>query len=343
MTSVSMPSKTLSIDAIRVVRPEHKLVLVEEHDSVHCSSFNAHILKKMMGIESVNVLPPETSPDDILLPLASRGLLDIRTEQPNEYLKLNHAHTELRSANTGARRTRFGLSLDRRLARIHNLTPLGSGNANRCVSLFKQLDLLLRSQSQHQVAIHNGELAFSKEMRITRGLSVQGDSSTSLLLTQTDNPKIRVSSVHMHYDRRFARGIWGEVAETKAYEDSYRSNMHEVIHCALEKASISLEQVNDILPHNINIKSWRFLCQSLDVAEEKLFVRNIQTEGHCFCNDMVINLSDAIEQRRLDGANPSASTPLRFLAVAAGAGGMFGACVLEVVQLEGFLNERQTI
>ncbi|CZF80892.1 3-oxoacyl-[acyl-carrier-protein] synthase 3 [Grimontia celer] len=329
MTSVTMPSKALSIDAIRVIRPEHRLVLIEEHDAVHCSSFNAHILKKMMGIESVNVLPEGTSTDDILLPLVSRS------KSVNPSL--------LRSANTGARRTRFGLSLDRKLARIHNLTPLGSGNANRCVSLFKQLDLLFRTQSEHQVAIHNGELAFSKEMRITRGLSVQGDSSTSLFLTQTDTPKIRVSSVYMHYDRRFSRGIWGEGSETKAYEDSYRSNMHQVIHSALERAGVTLEEVDHILPHNINIKSWRFLCQSLDVAEDKLFARNIQTEGHCFCNDMVINLSDAIEKHRLAGTNPTASAPLRFLAVAAGAGGMFGACVLEVVQLEGFLNERQAI
>ncbi|OEE78391.1 3-oxoacyl-ACP synthase [Enterovibrio norvegicus FF-162] len=323
----------LSIDAIRVVRPKQKLVLVDHHDAVHCTSFNAHILKKMMGIETVNVLPDGEPHESLMMPLVS-----LSSGEDEDHL------VELRSANTGAMRAQFGQSIDRSLARIHNLIPLGVSNANRCVSLFKQLDMISRSApALRHYCIHNGELAFSKEMRITRGLSVQGDSNTSLRLSHTDSPKIQVSSVHLHYDRRFARGIWGDNIETKAYEDNYRQNMHQVIHRALDKAGVTLSQIDHLLPHNINIKSWRFLCQSLDVPESRLFSRNIQSEGHCFCNDMVINLSDALDTFTQKDNPPTAENPLRFLAVAAGAGGMFGACVLDVIQLEGLRNERHAI
>ncbi|MEZ8145232.1 3-oxoacyl-[acyl-carrier-protein] synthase III C-terminal domain-containing protein [Enterovibrio norvegicus] len=329
-------SVALSIDAIRVVRPKKKLVLVDDFDAVHCTSFNAHILKKMMGIETVNVLPEGVPHDALMMPLVSLSDAQTYDEFGND--------VELRSANTGAMRAQFGHSVDRTLARIHNLMPLGLSNANRCVSLFKQLDMIARyAPAPRHYCIHNTELAFSKDMRITRGLSVQGDSNTSLRLSHTDDPKIRVSSVHLHYDRRFARGIWGDNVETKTYEENYRQNMHQVIHRALDKAGVTLSQIDHLLPHNINIKSWRFLCQSLDVSESRLFSRNIQTEGHCFCNDMVINLSDALEAFAHEDTPPTVENPLRFLAVAAGAGGMFGACVLDVIQLEGLRNERHAI
>jgi len=321
----------LSIDAICVVRPKQKLILVDHYDSVHCTSFNAHILKKMMGIETVNVLPDNEPHQSLMIPLVS-----LPTNRDED--------VELRSANTGAMRAQFGQSIDRSLARIHNLIPLGLSNANRCVSLFKQLDIISRSApALRHYCIHNAELAFSKEMRITRGLSVQGDSNTSLRLSHTDTPKIQVSSVYLHYDRNFSRGIWADNVESKTYEENYRQNMHLVIQSALNKANVTLSQIDHLLPHNINIKSWRFLCQSLDLAESRLFSRNIQTEGHCFCNDMVINLSDALEEFAHEDNPPSAENPLRFLAVAAGAGGMFGACVLNVIQLEGLRNERHTI
>ena len=316
-----MPDAVLSIEAMRVTRPRQKLVLLEDHDAVHCTQFNAHILKKMMGIESVNYLPEEKYAELMF--------------DSNAFSQQVITGEYFYSVNTGARRTCFGQSIDRTIARQQSRLSVGMSNANRCVSLFKLLDILGRSRREDALfSVHTGEVAFSPEMRITRGLSVQGDASTSLLLSKTRSPKIAVRSVNMLYQGQFSRGIWCQAGETKSYEEHYRENMHRIIHQALRNAGIGLDDIDVLLPHNINSKSWKFLCDSLAFSEERFYGGNIRTEGHCFCNDLAINLCDVLES----------NAGCRYLlAVAAGAGGMFGASVLEVINLEGFHNERHFI
>ena len=313
----------LSIERVAVVRPSDKLELTAGFEAVHCSKFNAHILKKMMGIESVNFFPPERT-----FEFLGADRCDMSAEP---------LPAALHSANTGARRTVFARSAERLLSRRYAMPAMGMSSSNRCVSFFKLLDVLRRgaaSRTAHYV--HTAELAFSKEMRITRGLSVQGDACASLLIKKTAKPRLVVRGVAMRYDRRFYRGIWCDAAETKQYEDSYRDNMHKVMSAALNSCALALAQVDLLLPHNINSKSWRFLCDHLDFPRERVFLDNIRTEGHCFCNDLAINLSDYLAGQ--------AHADCRYvLAVAAGAGGMFGACVLEAIDLGAVQNERYLI
>lgn len=321
----------LSIDSIMVCRPQHKLPLSEQYDQVHCTQFNAHILKKMMGIEAINYVPDSKQHTFI------RSFQEGNKQIPDQ---------QLHSANTGARRSVFGTSIERELARKHRLNSLGMSNSNRCVSLFKQLDMIKRARSeQASYCLHTGEAAFSKEMRVTRGLAIQGDSCCSLSLRRTTRPHIVLESVAMLYASEFYRGIWCQPDEIKAYESGYRQRMHQVIGQALSRANLHLNQVDCLLPHNINSKSWDFLRQSLDVEESRFFAENIRTEGHCFCNDFVINLSDWLSRDSVAGATVRSDDerPKIVLAVAAGAGGMFGACVLRIVDLEGFRNERHFI
>jgi 3-oxoacyl-[acyl-carrier-protein] synthase III len=313
--------KYLSIDALVTTRPQKKLVLVEEHDQVHCTQFNAHILQKMMGIESVNYIEPSEHQE-----LLSNAIDLSHSQQDNSHLW---------SANTGARRIGFGRSIDRTLARRSGINSMGMSNANRCVSLFKTLQFISRfDHSFGSHVIHTGEYAFSKEMRIVRGLAVQGDAVSTLYVSRTSEPNILVKSSNVIYDSKFSRGIWCEADEFKQYEENYLANMTSVIADVLEEAGISLDQLDTVIPHNINRKSWNFLCDSIGISEQQFFGQNIKTEGHCFCNDFCINLSDSINNDR----------NIRFiLSAAAGAGGMFGANVLEVISLDGFSNERHFI
>jgi 3-oxoacyl-[acyl-carrier-protein] synthase-3 len=78
------------------------------------------------------------------------------------------------------------------------------------------------------------------------------------------------------------------------YLASYR-----LIRSTLAKASLTMDDIRLIIPHNINKPSWRKILAALRCSESKLFAENIGRCGHVCSADLMINLSDAIEAGRL--------------------------------------------
>ncbi|MFJ6215754.1 3-oxoacyl-[acyl-carrier-protein] synthase III C-terminal domain-containing protein [Streptomyces sp. NPDC092296] len=102
----------------------------------------------------------------------------------------------------------------------------------------------------------------------------------------------------------------------------YQDALAEVVQAACEQAGITVDDLDLVLPHNVNRVSWTVAGDRLGLPQEKLFLDNIAATGHCFCADPFINHRSARELGRLQPGD-------RYLMTSAGLGQAFAAMVLQ--------------
>ena len=68
---------------------------------------------------------------------------------------------------------------------------------------------------------------------------------------------------------------------------------------ALEAAGLETADIDLLIPHNLNLKSWEILAQVVGIPIEKIYTANIARIGHVVASDNVINYLDAFDAGRL--------------------------------------------
>jgi 3-oxoacyl-[acyl-carrier-protein] synthase-3 len=71
------------------------------------------------------------------------------------------------------------------------------------------------------------------------------------------------------------------------------------IYEAVEAAGLTINEIDLLIPHNLNIKSWEILAQVLGMPIERIYTANIARIGHVVAADNVINYLDAIGAGRI--------------------------------------------
>lgn len=111
-------------------------------------------------------------------------------------------------------------------------------------------------------------------------------------------------------------------AETVAkFEKAYIPTLAELIRDTVAQAGLGLDDLQVILPHNVNRYSWVMLCKLLDIPMERVLLENIPVTGHCFCADPFVNYTQARADGRLRPGD-------HYLMVSAGVGATFSALLL---------------
>lgn len=114
----------------------------------------------------------------------------------------------------------------------------------------------------------------------------------------------------------------------RRYKLAYMPTMLEVLHEAVADAGLTLDDVDRILPHNVNMHSWVMAAKSLGVPVERFYLENVPKTGHCFCADPFVNLHTARAE--------SAVRPGDVVAMlSAGSSGTFSAVLVRVDDLPG--------
>jgi 3-oxoacyl-[acyl-carrier-protein] synthase-3 len=108
------------------------------------------------------------------------------------------------------------------------------------------------------------------------------------------------------------------------WQRSHPAALAEVIAAAVAEAGLRLSDVCLILPHNVNLVSWRQVCRQLDFPVEKVLLDNVASVGHAFCADAFINYQTAAARGLLRAGD-------RYVIAAAGAaqGATYSATVFE--------------
>lgn len=166
-----------------------------------------------------------------------------------------------------------------------------------------------------------GEKTFTKDARYVPETTFLGESAAACLVS-ADGPRDRLLSYATIIRGDFDGRLGDDPELLVRYQKVYTESLAEVMLGAAERAGVKLDELTLILPHNVNVISWRRLCRRLDYPLERVVLDNVPLIGHSFCADPFINYRTAADRGLF-------STGDRYLVAAAGIGATFSAMVFE--------------
>jgi 3-oxoacyl-[acyl-carrier-protein] synthase-3 len=217
---------------------------------------------------------------------------------------------------------------------VHELrTRLGLGFAtaftvthHACVSGLVAIDIAGRLIARHPdpgalVLVVAGEQVFTQDERLAPDHRVFGEGAGACLVSASGSGDAVLSfacgqrSDLDHYAEDGAAAMDRFAAE-------YTELLAEVILAAVKQADLSLDDIALVLPHNVNVVSWRRVCRRVGLPVDRVLLDNVPLVGHTPSADTFINHASAVALGRLAPGD-------RYLTAGAGFGAVFSAMVLE--------------
>ncbi|HEX4701337.1 MAG TPA: 3-oxoacyl-[acyl-carrier-protein] synthase III C-terminal domain-containing protein [Pseudonocardiaceae bacterium] len=166
-----------------------------------------------------------------------------------------------------------------------------------------------------------GEKTFTRDAELVPETSVFGEGASACIVS-SDGPRDRLVS-YVTSTRGDFDGLLSADADLLArYQKAYPDALAGVMFGAAERAGMRLDEMSLILPHNVNVVSWRRLCRQIGYPLDRVVLDNVPLTGHNFAADLFINYRTAKDQGRFKPGD-------RYLVAAAGLGATFSAMVFE--------------
>ncbi len=168
-----------------------------------------------------------------------------------------------------------------------------------------------------------GEKAYTRVAQVVPETSLFAEASAACLVSKC-GPRDRLLAYAVQSHGEFDGDPAQEPGLLARFQAAYPALLAEVIAAAVAQAGLRLPDVSLILPHNVNLVSWRRVCRVLDFPVAKVLLDNVPSVGHGFCADAFINYR-AAAARGLLGAGD------HYVLAAAGAalGATFSAMVFQ--------------
>jgi 3-oxoacyl-[acyl-carrier-protein] synthase-3 len=165
------------------------------------------------------------------------------------------------------------------------------------------------------------EKTFTRDAELVPETSVFGEGASACLVSadgRRDRLLSYVSRIRGDFDGRLV-----EDAELLArFQKEYQEALAEVILGAVDRAGLRLADLKLILPHNVNVVSWRRMCKRIGFPLDRVVLDNVPVTGHNFAADPFINYHTAVERDLLREGDT-------YLVAAAGLGAIFSAMVFQ--------------
>jgi 3-oxoacyl-[acyl-carrier-protein] synthase-3 len=167
--------------------------------------------------------------------------------------------------------------------------------------------------------ILTGEKAFTHSARVIPDVAIMGEATAAVLVGPGDD-----QDVMLGYATTTLGGPGGEVIlddeQAAQFRQIYPGAVADIARQAVAAAGLTLDDIDLVLPHNVNKISWVRASGALGIPRAKIFLENVGTTGHCFCADPFLNHRTANDL----GLLPPGS---RYLMISVGLGSTFSAMV----------------
>jgi 3-oxoacyl-[acyl-carrier-protein] synthase-3 len=166
-----------------------------------------------------------------------------------------------------------------------------------------------------------GEKTFTWDAQVIPRTAVFGEGASACLVRR-GGERDRLLSYVARIHGEFTDRISVRPERAAAFQRIYPDLLAEVLLAAVAQAGRELTDLRVILPHNVNVVSWKRLCQLIDLPVDRVLLDNVPVTGHSFCADAFINYHTAMERGMLRPGDA-------YLMVAVGHGATFSAMVFE--------------
>jgi 3-oxoacyl-[acyl-carrier-protein] synthase-3 len=165
-----------------------------------------------------------------------------------------------------------------------------------------------------------GEKTFTRDAQLVPETTLFSEGASACLVS-ANGPSDRLLAYAAHLRGEFDDELDPDPAR---YQREYHHSLADVVRAALDLAGLSLDEIDLILPHNVNGLVWRRLCRRIGFPAERVLLDNVPVTGHVFCADMFLNYRTARGRGLLRPGT-------RYLVGAAGAGqgATFSAMIFE--------------
>lgn len=295
--------------------PDHYLEIEQVSQLLKFDKNQTKVYKKLYGIEKIPFADGIKLIELIKTPITNlikQNKLDKKTIK-----YLIHCHTAKVIAPFGdsiVRQAKEELGLDAAIA-------FGM-SVNNCASAMSAMDMLAHVLSETEKAIIVcADCVFTPVLRLIPNTAILADASTAVLLTKQGkhNQLITMASKTLG---EYAEGLWLAGEKMQAFEISYAYSLADVILSALADAKLTKDQIKLIIPHNVNLLSWKRVATILQIPLDKIFLENIKKYSHCFGADIFINYITAKQQNLLQPGD-------YYVMATVGLGAVFSAAVFK--------------
>ncbi|GGV42756.1 3-oxoacyl-ACP synthase III family protein [Streptomyces spectabilis] len=301
----------VTLSAVDAYFPDREVTVDDVLDDHGLSAAQLRVFRRIHGLDRMR-LDPDLPLIDLLLPAARDALAAAGGPERVRHVLYAHAVPQVAPAGTDTARLladALGLAHADAFAVVHH----------NCAQALVALDLaadLLRAEGTEgdSALIISGERVFTPLIQLDYGLGqLLADGAAACLLTLGGSGDV-IRSHAVHSDPRPA----GEGEQTG--ETGVRHLVATMLR-AVADAGLVLDDIDLVLPHNVNRTFWRQAAKALGIPTDKVFLENIPRYSHCFSADPLINYKTLDDGDRLrPGGN--------YLMAAVGVGGSYAATVL---------------
>jgi len=146
--------------------------------------------------------------------------------------------------------------------------------------------------------------------------------ASAACLVAADGPRDRVLSYATLQRGDLDHWATDRPDHAERFAKEYTALVAEVISTAAERAGLRVDELRLILPHNVNVRSWRKVCRRLGLPPTSVLLDNVPLIGHTFAADPFLNYRTAVDSGMLRAGD-------RYLMASAAYGAIFSALVVE--------------
>jgi 3-oxoacyl-[acyl-carrier-protein] synthase-3 len=284
-----------TLERIESFHPERVLDVGAVADKLGLSRAKQQLVRKIHGLDTLR-LDPEMGLFDLVLPAARAVLHDLGDLANVRYVIYAHTSQAVTPADLDAAEViRESLGLDR--AEAFGLTQ------QNCAAGLGAIDVateLLRAEGGGvlRALVVTGEKPFTPMAQLIPNTAIMGEAGAACLVA-VGGAGHPVLSYACRTLGQYADVIALTEDEIQRLGQDYPSVLAEVMCEATDRAGLDLDDIDLVIPHNVNMFSWRQTTKALDIAAERVFLDNVARYSHCFASDVLVNYTTLRESGRL--------------------------------------------
>ncbi|WP_019548315.1 3-oxoacyl-ACP synthase III family protein [Streptomyces sulphureus] len=313
-----MTTQPATLEGVAYHAPERVVAVEELAERLNLTKSKVQLFRKMQGLKELRY-DPEMRFEDLVLP-AARQVLDEAEVPLSRVTHLIFAHaTQLLAPSTVdvAQELRRQLGLTR--ATAFSLTQQNCASGMAAVDVAGEL-LRLDGDPDARALVVTGEQAFTAGIQLIPDTAVLGEAAAACLVA-VDGAGAPVRSYVTQTLGEYSNGV--RIGKERAADlgQIYPEIFADTMRRAVSEAGLTLADIELLIPHNVNMMSWRQTIQALDFPRERTFLENIPRFSHCFASDVFVNYVTLRDEKRL--------VPGRhYLVASVGVGTTFAAMVI---------------
>ncbi|MFG2287178.1 3-oxoacyl-ACP synthase III family protein [Streptomyces sp. NPDC048595] len=290
-----MTDSLVTLEDIAAHTPERTVTVRDLAEPLGLNPSKVRLFTTMQGLKELRQ-DPEADLFQLVLPAARRVLDALPSKERVTYLLFAHATQQIAPHGIcPARVLRRELGLDHAVAFAVTQQNCATGMA--AVDIAGEL---LRSDGDPdaRALVVTGEKSFTPGVQLVPDTALMGEAAAACLVA-VDGPGDPVRSYVTRTLGAYANGV--RLGKEKAAElgQIYPDRFADVMRKAVADAGLTLDDIDLLIPHNVNMMSWRQTIKAMGFPRERTYLDNIPRFSHCFASDVLLNYTTLKAEGRL--------------------------------------------